>query len=417
MVVKKCGNVITIRHPRSETPSVSSKVVGSIPSPKSFNKKKYDSKISPCRPAPKPKSKEPVLCTCPPDLDGFIIADSDDDDQTVTADTTHPSKKKPLAKVQTPKHGRPKKSLDLLSKATTKPETPKKKDIPEVPTNIPTTLSGNESPDLRNRYPSTPVSIETSPIKRILDNKSSRLRTQSNLKKISTLRINNSKLPLSFDMASPPKYSLVTHPKRDDSDTDTLNLIESYFQRNVEQMDVTDKSDDLLESPPVTISRSRLPKQQYRHGPGDLGPSLLVFPMDEDMQLQEELSRSARERQKFMDEDACRKFKGKTHTGCTIPGLTSNEYTMADSNGQTRLSQDLTVQARSTGTVKTHEVKIETKPPGQDWNHITGELKYDIIEAQDISDPTILNLEVGVGGLVINVYCTGNIILKGLDRL
>ncbi|KAF3928577.1 hypothetical protein AA313_de0201420 [Arthrobotrys entomopaga] len=401
MSIVKCGDVITYKNP-----SISS-AISSASSEQSSPRtilpgytEDQNPEWSPSRPSPQARPKNPHFSFS--DLDGVVISDSDSDDAQAEADkdipqtALSPSKPSPKKSTQSqdkfkvsklPRSARPKRDQTISPLSALKQENAPKKVTSKIPVSItPIVALQFDQTSPMDGFDSSPGSGETSPIKRLLNNKASRLRTKSNLNKISCYE--EPKPHLDFDFGSPPK-SLVVQRPRDTKEEDaiaTYELIDSYFQSQASDGEKylaisegagTKSEEDIpssspMQTPPVLNQES---PRQY----GNLGPSSLRFPMDEETQIQ-----LAWEQNILPIGPVCKDHSFAAHT--SVPR--NSEHPLGDLIGQ------------------------YTFKPQQQGCKKAGPTKIVVSEPKDGFDPTILSVKIGPGGLIINLECTGDEIVE-----
>ncbi|KAK6535639.1 hypothetical protein TWF694_002094 [Orbilia ellipsospora] len=356
---------------------------------------------SPSKPSPQTRPKNPHFSLS--DLDGVIISDNYPNDvkgeiekeipQTALAlSKSHPEnpnqKRDNVKGTKLPRSAKPKRGHPISPHSALKQENAPQKSASKIPATTTPMIapqSSNTSPT--DGFGSSPGSGETSPIRRLLNNKASRLRTKSNLSKISCYE--DPKPHLNFNFGSPPK-SPVAQRLRDSKEEDaaaTYELIDAYFQNRVSDGEKgfcagdgesggTDNDDDIplsspMQTPPVTIQES---PRQY----GNLGPSSLRFPMDEETQIQ--LASEQNLTGSLVD-----KYDGVS-AQTAVPE--NSEHLLAELISQYVLRPQ----------------------PGH--GKTAGSTKIKVSESKDAFKPTILTLKIGRGGLVVNLECTGDEIFE-----
>ncbi|KAK6504605.1 hypothetical protein TWF481_006544 [Arthrobotrys musiformis] len=438
LVVNKYGNVITMRQihtgcsskASSSSDSVSETVVaGELP-------EGIDGvRSSPSRSGPQRRNRSHFPLHIP-DLDSLVITDSEDDEKTVIHDI-HPERSptrtlRPGVRSQD-SNPEPQKPGDFdfsssMGSPTTK-QTPKaaaggisKTSPAKMPVNIkpvtPTLGVTYASPGSHHR--STPEPSEYSPIKKMLNNRASRLRAQSNLQKISGFE-SPKHGRLNFEKHSPAK-GLSPPLFRTNAALDAENsfaAIDKFYRRSPRRLkdkkqEYENKKDNSPTTPdsfPIKITKPPL-RRYFTNESGDLvtGPSSLVFQMDEDMHFQENLARCVEGQANNSDSvngDIQINVQGDTVTTSTAPQILS-EISESYRNKSPTPSKPFMCQAGPTNPMKSNIRKISLQGIKNDEQLDTD---IELIKSEIPSEPSVLNVKVGSRGLIMNIFCAGDLVM------
>ncbi|KAK6359262.1 hypothetical protein TWF696_000425 [Orbilia brochopaga] len=312
ITVQKYGNVITMK-PASDTLSDSSRTSRvSTPKVAVSPPRKSDSSPTWSLPQASPDDQNVPPKVRPSDLDGLIIdhTDSDCSDSEDDADSPEatplpicmPRKRPHTGKpeILTPMRGIPSTRAMASPQTVIKRESsPKKRTATKSKT--PATVVPFVDPSSTTEPDSSSMrSPDNSPIKSLLTNRAARLRTQSNLKKISSYE--SPRPGLNFDMST-PKSPVAPRPVPRIDEEDELRAIEAYLRAlnrplspDGNEKILTDQQyRDINDEIETEETESSLTSSDYQSSSkddqksADLGSSSpMIFPMDEDIQLQAE---------------------------------------------------------------------------------------------------------------------------------
>ncbi|KAF3226244.1 hypothetical protein TWF191_004903 [Orbilia oligospora] len=451
LVVNKYGGVITMRPVHAGSSKVHSL-------PKSI-KETVDAKISsdmgnavrwsPSRPSPQRRSKRAPIHI--PDLDTLVIADSEGDEAIVIPNprrtTTRPfirslkQKGPPLELIPDPQSrvAHKTENIKLLSptRAATISPTPRRVPPVRLPANATPVTSASgmgpiEEPNPKNELDHKPTlqlsenitlnPSECSPIKKVLNNKASRLRTQSNLEKIFGFE-SPKHGRLNFKKQSPSKSSSPSRSRpnlaKDIEAAASFAAIDSFFQnsprrlKNNKHEDENKKqsSGDTQKAPVVKTTKPPL-KRYFTNDSGDLGtsPSSLMFQMDEDMHFQQfplQYMESDVGGNVNIDGNIEINVQSEATAGSITPQILS-DITEPYQNQSPIYSKPPT--AKSSSTISTISTIRKISLQGVKNEELL-DTETELIKSEDLSEPTILNVKVGSRGLIINILCAGDLVM------
>ncbi|KAF3313466.1 hypothetical protein TWF173_005974 [Orbilia oligospora] len=448
LVVNKYGGVITMRPVHAGSSKVHSL-------PKSINET-VDAKVSsdmgnavrwsPPRPSPQRRSKRAPVHI--PDLDTLVIADSEDDEAIIIPDprrmTTRPpirslkQKGPPLELIPEPQSrvAHKPENIKLLSptRAATISPTPRRVPPVRLPANATpiTSASGTgpvEEPNPKNELDLKPTlqlsekttlnPSECSPIKKVLNNKASRLRTRSNLEKI--IGFESPKHGrLNFKKQSPSKSPSPSRSRpniaKDMEAAASFAAINNFFQNSPRRLkdnkhedeNKKQSSGDTQKTPLVKTKKPPL-KRYFTNESRDLGtsPSSLVFQMDEDMHFERFPLQCMESDVVNIDGNIEINVQGEATTGSKTPQILSDITEPYQNQSLIYSKPSIAKSGSTTSTISTiRKISLQGVK-----NEELLDTETELIKSEDPSEPTILNVKVGSRGLIINVLCAGNLVM------
>ncbi|KAK6528530.1 hypothetical protein TWF281_009771 [Arthrobotrys megalospora] len=390
---------------------------------------------SPSRPSPQRRNKHAPIHI--PDLESLVITDSDGDEPVVVHNPRRRTKlptRAPADKTQPEIHNREprgpnanttaRNTLSSPSKTAKEPQTPQKESPKKIPVNAAQGNPDSGGPGTGNgpRPRSLLKSTECSPIKRVLNNKASRLRTQSNIKKITSFETPKHGR-LNFEKGSPvkdPSSPLIRSNLAEEAAT-SFAAIDNFFQKttnrskSIQHLDESkERSRNNTPNPsPLKISR-KPPLNRYFTTESEIlgaGPSSLVFQMDEDMQFQGPPQYVENEANDSASVNG-NQIQINVQVGTTTGSITSQPPSEVpelyhDNKNPTHLTLSDLGNSKSS-TIR----RISLRGTGME-NQEPVSTQLEVIEPTNPLEPTTLNVRVGSVGLVINVHCAGELIIGG----
>ncbi|KAK6500968.1 hypothetical protein TWF506_003726 [Arthrobotrys conoides] len=438
LIVNKYGGVITMRpvHTSSSNatslPQSKKEAVDARASPDKCDAVKW----SPSRPSPERRNKHALVHI--PDLDALVITDSEDGEaivihnppRAIAKSPTRTFKQKESPQRLSPEPGKPvvhkpeNTKFSSPKKSTNISPTPKRTSPTKVLATVTpvTPISGARRSDNEPRHNATLQPSEHSPIKKVLNNKASRLRTQSNLEKISGFD-SPKHGRLNFKKQSPPKSPSPSRSRpniaKDMEAAASFAAIDKFFQNSPRRLkdnryEDENKKQSSGNTPTTSSAKTAKPplKRYFTSESGDLGtsPSSLVFQMDEDVHFQEsalQYTDSDLNDPVGLDGNIEINVQGEAIIGSKTPQILS-DITEPYHNQTSMYSKPLMAKSNSTPSTQSTIRKISLQGIKNDELLDT---ETELIKSEDPSKPTILNVKVGSRGLTINVLCGGDLVM------
>ncbi|KAK6345692.1 hypothetical protein TWF718_007601 [Orbilia javanica] len=436
LIVNKYGGVITMRPLSTGRPKAlnSSKTANEdIAAGASSENTDAADRWSPSKPSPERRKKHTMVHI--PDLDALVIADSEDDEDIPIhsprvhgANSTSPIKlskwKRSLElnrEPQSPQSIDPKTATLGSNKEPNRPWVSQKNSPAKVLANsIPAVTS--EAPVARNEPPHKfgLGSLEHSPMEKMLNNKASRLRTQSNLEKITSFGApKHSRLKFEQHglMRSPsPSRSRPSPAKDAEAAAASFAAIDSFFQNSPrrlkdkkhEEENIQRSDGNTPKSSPVKIVKP--PLNRYFTNESGPRPSSLVFQMDEDMQFQgppSEYMGSSTNDSVACDGNIEISVQGETIIDIAIPQILSD---ITEPYHNQPIGHPKQCMAKTSSPApKRPTVRRISLQGMQDDEQL--ETETELIRPEDPSQPAILNVKVGSRGLIVNIHCVGDLVM------
>ncbi|KAK6360124.1 hypothetical protein TWF730_006277 [Orbilia blumenaviensis] len=440
LVVTKYGSVITMKSTSGRSPkeSPSKNANGTVASEETTNGVDA-SRWSPSRPSPQRQIKHTPIHL--PDFDALVITDSECDETLIIhnprrarsptksrSHETEPSQANP--RFHSPEFdGRADTTISSSPKAPNKLLTPQSSSPVKKQINLGTSgfVGSLTSPTRYSRegdHRKSPTkSPECSPIKRMLNNKASRLRAQSNIQKITGFE-SPKHSRLNFEKRSPAKTPSPSRLHNNAVDADVLfATIDDYFQSSPQKMKPDKVQDenkrkykpDTPKTSPLKVAKRPPLNRYFTNESTDLGPSpsSLVFQMDEDIDIQNDV-----EPPKYVENEAYDfasvngniqiNVQGEATKGCTGP---QSPFESPEPCADQKLKvqdHEISPTIKPGTSIKSTSRKISVQGIMK-AERVNTEVEF--IEPEDPSEPTILNIKVGSRGLIINVDCAGDLIM------
>ncbi|EPS44159.1 hypothetical protein H072_1832 [Dactylellina haptotyla CBS 200.50] len=394
--VSKYRDLITFQ-PKSKTGSATSET--SRASTSSDNTISVVSKKrtswSPSHPAPEQYNQNINLYL--PDLDGIIITDTSESSDA-SSEVILLQEKQNLATGSplspTTKHSITKKRKAYpqtrIKQATSSNNTP-----PKTPSTVaPSSTNYISEFAAADKCISVPCSAENSPIKSLLNNRTARLRTKSNLKKIS--QFEEPKPHINFGPIALPKSTPSVHSTSEEDDAAAaFAFIDDYFQNPKTHIDVQRKND--------IVKGNRLGKIYETKG------------SCENKNINSVATKTnTKGASGFGTPTSANKLNKSTGTieksFCYHVNKTSLRDISADGCMQLgdRPSKVLTPQIRKPSPSTSSQINLDMQSDAMILKGVVQNphpTKVEVARGKEDFDPTTLTLQIGTGGLVVNIYC------------